>query len=277
MKDRVWNLVGRARRLEDTLASRIEGTARQLAGPPATRPPLEVVHELVNAVAHEVQPIGRGRHGFPFNAVRVTLVAPSARERAQWQAICDGPQPLRDRIVERLRAAGASVSDLSVKVAFVPQAGPDWAAPEFHLDFARRSHATEPDAAPASVMAISIVAGVATQASYELTGPTVAIGRGAEVRDARQRLIRTNHVAFVEGGGEVNDSVSRRHARVELDPAAGAWRLIDDGSAQGTYVVRGGRGVPVPPGTRGLRLRSGDEIVLGRARVRVAFPAGTPK
>jgi len=276
MKDRVWNLVGRARRLEDSLASHIEGKARQLAGTPAARPPLEVVHAVVDAVAREVQPIGRGRHGFPFNAIKVTFVAASARERAHWQAICGGPQPLRDRIVERLRAAGAAVADLSVKVSFVTQAGFDWTAPEFRIEFARRAPVTGPESRAEKAITIAVIEGVTPQASYEFAEMPVAIGRGAEVRDARQQLIRTNHVAFVDGGGDVNGSVSRRHARIERDAASGACRVIDDGSAQGTQVVRGGRGIPVPRGTRGLRLRSGDEIVFGRARVRVEFPSGAP-
>jgi hypothetical protein len=49
--------------------------------------------------------------------------------------------------------------------------------------------------------------------------------------------------------------------------------LHDDGSEHGTGIVREGRTVPVPRGARGVRLFSGDEIVLGEARVRVRFGA----
>jgi hypothetical protein len=61
--------------------------------------------------------------------------------------------------------------------------------------------------------------------------------------------------------------VSRRHARLELDPATQRPRLIDDNSAQGTSVIRDGRSLAVPRGSRGLLLRSGDELVFGQARV----------
>jgi hypothetical protein len=35
--------------------------------------------------------------------------------------------------------------------------------------------------------------------------------------------------------------------------------------------VRGGRTIPVLRGTRGVRLQSDDEVVLGEARVRIRF------
>jgi predicted component of type VI protein secretion system len=100
----------------------------------------------------------------------------------------------------------------------------------------------------------------------------IDLGRCAEVRDSRHRLIRTNHVAFLERSGDVNQSVSRRHAHISYEAAATCFRVHDDGSEHGTGVVRRGRTLAVPRGTRGVRLESGDEIVLGEARVRVRFP-----
>jgi predicted component of type VI protein secretion system len=47
--------------------------------------------------------------------------------------------------------------------------------------------------------------------------------------------------------------------------------MHDDGSEHGTSIVRQGRSLQVPRGSRGVRLESGDEIVLGDARVRVKF------
>jgi hypothetical protein len=45
--------------------------------------------------------------------------------------------------------------------------------------------------------------------------------------------------------------------------------LLDDNSAQGTSVIRHGKGISVPRGSRGLVLQSGDEIVIGQARLRL--------
>ena len=117
-----------------------------------------------------------------------------------------------------------------------------------------------------------MVRGTAARKSYSFAAKRIDLGRCAEVRDTRNRLVRTNHVAFIEGSGEVNQSVSRRHAHIAYEPASGGYRLYDDGSVHGTSVVRNGSTVAVPPGSLGVRLRTGDELVLGEARLRFYGP-----
>ena len=111
--------------------------------------------------------------------------------------------------------------------------------------------------------------------SYSFAAPRIDVGRGAEVRDHRNRLIRTNHVVFTEGGGDVNQTVSRTHGHIAYEPLSGHFRLHDDGSEHGTAVVRGGRTISVLRGTRGVRLQSDDEVVLGEARVRIRLRTGS--
>ena len=73
---------------------------------------------------------------------------------------------------------------------------------------------------------------------------------------------------FAESSDKPNSTVSRAHAHIEYDAAAGEFRLFDDGSAYGTSVVHNGRLINLPPtGGRGVRIDSGDEIYLGQARV----------
>ena len=129
---------------------------------------------------------------------------------------------------------------------------------------------------PFSRIDLTVVRGTTERKTYSLAAPRIDLGRGAEVRDTRNRLIRTNHVAFVEGSGEINQSVSRQHAHVAYEPASGSYRLRDDGSVHGTSVIRNGSTVAVPPGSRGLRLRPGDELVLGEARLRIRFGGDRP-
>ena len=102
----------------------------------------------------------------------------------------------------------------------------------------------------------------------------IDLGRCAEVRDSRHRLFRTNHVAFADVDTGVNASVSRCHAHVEYDAESGDYRIHDDRSAHGTGVVRHGRTMAVASGARGIRLQSGDHIVLGEARLRVMIGVG---
>jgi hypothetical protein len=62
--------------------------------------------------------------------------------------------------------------------------------------------------------------------------------------------------------------VSRSHAHIAWDAETGRHRIFDDRSAYGTTVARGGHIIPVPKGgSKGVALESGDEILLGQARV----------
>src|SRR5262249_19067425 len=74
---------------------------------------------------------------------------------------------------------------------------------------------------------------------------------------------------FAECTEEPNPSVSRRHAHIEAAGSPAEYRLYDDRSAYGTSVQRNGVTIVVPPGPRGIRLQSGDEIALGEARLQV--------
>jgi hypothetical protein len=263
------DLVGGAKRLESVLAARVEGAARRVTRT-TSRAPLEIVYAIVDAIEQEAQPAGRGRRVFPFTVVRVSLAAATPRVKAHLQAALDGPPDLAARILGRLHAAGCASPAPTVTLAFVPRARQDWPQPEFHLEFATPPAAPVEPAAAASVrLELDVMHGAAAQPSYTFTAFPIAIGRGAEVHNAHRQLIRRNDVAFRDGGDAITSTVSRRHARIERDAATGALRLYDEGSAQGTNVVRQGRVFVVPCGARGLRLEPGDEIALGQARLSV--------
>jgi FHA domain-containing protein len=267
------DLLGKARRLESTIARRFDRAASDAVGA-VTREPLEIVHLVVQAVENEIQPGGRGKRVFPFNSITLSVLAPSREGRARFEAVLAGEPPLRDRIVEHLRSKSCPIDDLTLDVAYVAKAPKDWRHPQFNLAFARVARAPTSDAGhdPAFTrIDLTVVRGTAERKHYSFAAKRIDLGRCTEVRDTRNRLIRTNHVAFVEGSGEVNQSVSRRHAHIAYEPASGRYRLRDDGSVHGTSVVRNGSAVPVPPGSLGVRLRSGDELVLGEARLRIRF------
>jgi pSer/pThr/pTyr-binding forkhead associated (FHA) protein len=269
------DLLRKARDLEARIAGTLDRTVGGLAQS-AGREPIEVVHAIVDAAQAEIQASGRGRRVFPFNALTLTILAPSRDARARFEAVlADGPS-LSDRIRARIESAGCQPADLDVAVTYELKARKTWRCPEFDIAFARVDEPA-PDAAatPATPprVELTILHGSAERRSYSLAAGRIDIGRCAEVRDSRQRLIRTNHVAFLEGSADPNPTVSRRHAHIAYDPSSGSFRLRDDGSEHGTGVVRRGRMVPVPRGSRGVRLDSGDEIVLGSARLRVKFVA----
>jgi len=267
------DLLGKARRLEAAIARRFERAAHNAVGEHA-REPLEIIHLVVEAVAREIQSGGRGKRVFPFNTLTLFLLAPSRDVRARFEAILSAEPSLRERIVDLLQSNSCPVDDVAVDVFYPSTAQSDWPHPQFKLTFARVTRPTTKAAVrPTAVSRIdlTVVRGIAEQSSYSFAAARIDLGRCAEVRDTHHRLIRTNHVAFVEGSGDVNQSVSRRHAHITFEPASGGYRLRDDGSVHGTSVVRNGSTVAVPRGSMGVRLRTGDELVLGEARLRISL------
>jgi pSer/pThr/pTyr-binding forkhead associated (FHA) protein len=251
----------------------VERAAREWSRSGANEP-LEIAQAIVDAVSERLEPAARGRYVFPFNRIHVTVAASSRDARARFAAVFESEPTLQERITSRLRDAGCDPTSLQFVVSYAPRSASEWRTPEFHVDFTRgapapaSAPAPEPIQQTARELQITIVNGTAEQPSYVFALPRVNLGRCAEVRDSLSRLVRTNHVAFVDLAGPSN-SVSRRHAHIEYDEAAHHYRIRDDRSAHGTSVVRNGRTVTVPAGARGIRLESGDEIVLGEARARV--------
>jgi len=260
----------KARKLESTLARTLDRAAQGWAnsGP---REPLEILHAVIDSIEERVEPAGRGRHVFPFNKIKLSVVAESRDARARFAAVLDKNPPLQARIEKRLRDAGCDPADVRVTTVYVARPEPHWTRPEFHIVFDRVVHqeaATE-ERGPAPGLKLTIVQGLAEKPTYTFALPRINLGRCVEVRDSLNRLIRTNHVAFVDGEHLSNHSVSRRHAHIEYAEALRQYRISDDRSAHGTALVRNGRTIPVPAGSRGVRLRSGDEIIVGEARARI--------
>lgn len=267
------NVLGRARRLESSIAAKLDDAAKSMVRS-RPREPLEIVLAILDEVEQRIEPTGRGARVFPFNRIGLSVLAPSPETRGRLEAVLGGDTPLRARILDRVHCAGCGTTDVVVEIQYVDRAAQDWSAPEFDLQFAR---VAEPEDRPAidgqaGQINIRVLHGVMERRVYSLVAPRIDFGRGAEVRDRRNRLIRTNHVAFTEGGADVNQTVSRKHAHIAYEPQTGHFRLHDDGSEYGTEIVRGGRTISVHRGARGVRLQTDDEVVLGEARVRVTFP-----
>ncbi len=271
------DIAGNARKLERRISRTVDAAVGELVGRSAITP-IEIVHAILDRAEQQIQEIGRGRRVFPFDLIRVHVVAgPKDKEaRARLAAVIDGPPTLAQRVAERLQLAGCAAKDIATEVTFVRGRGAGWGASDFHVEFDRAVVLPTAPAVPRSSAGVesirlTVLAGRAHQRVYFFKAGRIDIGRRAEVVDQRQRLIRTNQVAFLEEGADQNATVSRRHAHIEFTNAQGGYRLWDDRSAHGTSIIRNGRTIRVPAGPRGMRLEAGDEIVLGAARLKVAF------
>jgi hypothetical protein len=267
------DFLAKARKLESKIARSLDLAVEGVVGRSA-RQPVEIVQAVLDSVEQQVQPAGRGRRVFPFNRVVVHVLATTRSQKALFDAVAEGPPSIRQRVLQRLESAGCHVSAFELQVLYASRAKPGWHAPEYHVSFDRvdqQPPAESTSAATATPVRIDllVVAGSAERRNYTFCGDRIDIGRRAEVLDHRQQLIRRNHIAFVDGDAQGNPTVSRKHAHIAYVSVSREYRVHDDGSARGTAVLRAGQTIRVPPGSRGIRLESGDEIVLGEARMRV--------
>jgi hypothetical protein len=219
---------------------------------------LLLVHRgILEEIETKVQTAGRGQRIFPYSLVTVTLISADPDRRALYEAAFSAEARLENDVRQALEGAGCPLPrNFTVNVK-TTESG-DRA---FEIAFGT---ATPAPFAPASLV---VVKGKAEAEAYALSKPRTNIGRMAELTDAEARVVRRNDIVFLEGADEANNTVSRKHAHIQF--AAGEYRIADDGSEFGTRVFRDGRSIDVPSGNRrGEKLRSGDEIYLGRACLR---------
>ncbi|MGH7730478.1 MAG: FHA domain-containing protein, partial [Candidatus Eiseniibacteriota bacterium] len=117
-----------------------------------------------------------------------------------------------------------------------------------------------PEAPPA--LRLLVLRGRTGEKEHALALARINLGRLEKVASASGKATRKNHVWFAAS----EDTVSRAHAHVER--VGGDYLLFDDGSASGTRVLREGEEIELMPrASRGVRLRDGDRIELGKGCV----------
>jgi pSer/pThr/pTyr-binding forkhead associated (FHA) protein len=236
--------------------------------------PLEIREAIIENIEQRVEPAGGGRRVLPYNHVTITVLAADKPARARLQAALAG---LQQSVVERLTEIRCAVpAGFAVETRYITRPATTWTA---HQRLAFDYHAREVSKAPATVpeepprLRIAIARGEATHASYTFSESHVRIGRSAQPIDGHGRP-RTNHVVFLEDGDGYSRTVGRAHASIRYDSARNEYRVFDDGSHNGTRVMRDGALYEVKPHDPvGVTLRSGDEIQFGTAAVRVLIDA----
>ena len=120
--------------------------------------------------------------------------------------------------------------------------------------------------------ALVIVQGKANVAELQLEKVRTNIGRIIDVYKS-EGPSRRNDLAFEEDT-EINRSVSREHAHIMWDKKSGEVRIFNDRwyktgpdseSNCGIWIVRDGLSQPIHRNARGVALKAGDEVHLGRA------------
>ena len=265
----------KSRQFVQTVASRVGKAINPPLSDDAT--PLDIQHAILEAIESRAQPVGGGRRALPDAYVKVKVIAKDAAEERALQLVLAG---LHARILARLRELECDVPRaFRVDIAYVRRRPAGWAPDQpMSVDYeaeppagSERAEKQRPAAAEHAqpALILTIVRGRASSASYTLREPAVRIGRSAAPVDDRGHA-RHNHVAFTEEEDAHSRTVGRGHAEIRYDRAAGEYRIFDEGSANGTRVIRGGEVIDVPPKDPfGVAIRLGDELEFGTAAARV--------
>ncbi len=246
----------------------------------AAASPLEISQAVLDAVERQVQPVGRGRRVFPFVGLAIRVRTTPATAPAMPSAFVDFAARVGQRLAE-VRCDPPRSLDVRLECLDAP---PDaWPAGQmFDVTFvanppvvplpASAGAGTTAPGAPAvapPVLLVTVLAGTAERSPCRFIGGSVSIGRSADPTDGLGR-VRRNRLAFADVVDGVNETVGRAHARLRSDASSREVRLFDEGSRNGTSILRDGEVIAVHRrDPRGVRVRSGDEVRLGRALVRI--------
>jgi hypothetical protein len=216
---------------------------------------------ILEELETKIQIAARGQRIFPYSRLVVTLVSADPDRRAVYQTAFGEHRQLEKAVREAFLASNCQIPrgfSMEVKIA-------ESGERPFEIEYSNEP--VEPVVKASAPGRLSVIKGKSQEPEYVLDKPRTNLGRLAELTDSEHRIIRRNDVVFDEGADEANATVSRKHAHIRLDD--GEYRICDDGSEFGTRVFREGRTIEVPSGNRrGEKLRPGDEIYLGRARMR---------
>ena len=237
----------------------------------AAATPLEIRQAVLDDVERRIEPLGGGRRVLPYTRLTIR-VRHTAVDRAPLECIfAEMDLRIRERLAE-VRCDPPRALD--VNVVYLPDAPPGWTPDQlFAVDYAREPHSSGPKAAAAAApgVQLTVLKGASTERTYTFADATISIGRSTDATDDLGR-VRRNRVAFLDTVDGVTETVGRAHARLHFDATAGEYRLFDDGSSNGTSIVRGATTITVPRrDPRGVRVLSGDELLVGRAVIRVTL------
>jgi hypothetical protein len=250
-----------------TLARQATSRLRTWFDPPleADARPLEIREAIIDHVERLTEPAAAGRRLLPHAHLTVTVLAETKDAREPLQAALADIEPA---ICQRLAELRCPVPHgFSVAVHFTKKPRADWPGGQrFSVDERRTSTGAAGSPRTIPTLRLTVVRGKASQSAYVFNDARVLIGRTESPVDDAGRP-RRNHVAFLDEGGH-NATVGRAHASIRFDTERRQFRIFDDGSHNGTRVIRQGETLDVMPRNPvGVALLPGDEIQFGTAAV----------
>jgi hypothetical protein len=262
-------------------AKQIGGTlfeaARRAVDPPlaADATPIEIRQTILDSIEQQVRPVGGGRRALPAPVITASVLAPPAPADRDLKAAL---KRLEDDAIRRLQELQCEIPPrFAIEVTYLTARPDDWNAEQcIDLGFSdqARSRARTVKRPAQPPLQLTVVKGRALQDSYTFATTIIRVGRSETPTDSGGRP-RHNDVAFLDDQAAENTTVTRAHARIQFSIVRGDYRVFDEGSANGTQIIRGGEVVVVQRSDpMGVVLQSGDELRFGKASVRVQIGSG---
>jgi hypothetical protein len=231
---------------------------------------LDLRAAVLEHVEHSVVPAGRGTRVLPGPVVVVQVHTAGFKDARALGPVLDDVRPV---LIERLAAMKCTVPDnFQVQIKIVPRRPSGWAPKQqFAVVFQKAKSGRVPgtDILEPRGLRLVVSRGSAQKKVFDLLLPVIRIGRTRFPADS-QGHVRTNDIAFADDGSSQSRSVGRGHAEIRFVPGTGTYRVFDQGSANGTRVLRKGRLSEVAPRDPvGFPIQPGDEVHVGTAVIRV--------
>jgi hypothetical protein len=231
---------------------------------------LDLRAAVIEQIEHSVVAAGRGTRVLPGPVVVVQVHPAGFKDaRALGAVLAD----LRPVLIERLEAMKCIVPDhFQVQIKTVSRRPGTWdRGQQFAIDFqkAKSTRGQGTDIVEPRGLRLAVSRGSAQRKVFDLLLSVIRIGRTRFPTDSMGR-VRTNDIAFVDDGSAHGRSVGRGHAEIRFMPATRSYRLFDQGSANGTRVLRKGRLNEIAPkDPAGTPIQPGDQLHFGTAIIRV--------
>lgn len=224
--------------------------------------PLEIRRDVLREIGAQIQPRGGGEYFFPHTRIDIQVFARDTASKQVLEGLFEGKSFARD-ITAELESGGCNEAAprIDVHVSESPEAA---AQQPYRITYSRSEPARPEAPKPRPPARLTVTQGKAAVNSLDIDRDEIFIGRTREVLNQRAGVDRWNHLAFDDS----ELKVSRKHACLRYDATGGKFRAYNDPESQaGTTILRDGRSL-VCDSTRGVPLRTGDELILGGARIR---------
>jgi hypothetical protein len=263
-------IVTKTNRVVGTLVSGVRSVLDPQVDLGADATMLDLRAAVIERVEHSVVAAGRGTRVLPGPIVVVQVHSAGFKDaRALGVVLAD----VRAVLIERLEAMKCIVpTDFQVQIKTIARRPSTWDPTQRFAIVFEQSKSTRvkgTDIVEPRGLRLAVSRGSAQKKVFDLLLPVIRIGRTRFPTDSMGR-VRTNDIAFADNGSEHDRSVGRGHAEIRFMPGTGTYRLFDQGSTNGTRVLRKGRLNPVAPkDPAGVPIQPGDQLHLGTAIIRV--------